>query len=344
MTTARLNYNGNDIDFAYGVQKYKTQAVQDMNQQRAASGVMEQININGSQEVDLTLFFDADTKAALESWWWGWARDGGEFAFALDKSKAGYADITGIRGRTYLDYLFHNTDNGFSFTNSTYENFLKFIRQTSTTSWPKLSISGVSVDGEFADRIVAKIRRVSGSGWWGGVQYSTSGHGFSTSYRKIISEPSGIDDDWVVCEWDMSDLTDGGTDYTDNTITGFRIGLGDDATDDVFDIEYIRVRGPNHIDRAYFDSADQAGQFAANDKCILIDTSDSYRQSVEVSSVSTVTIVFTQDLLHEFQASAVLRHLNYYPKLITTDKNFNPQAMSGGDFYTASFKWLEVVD
>jgi hypothetical protein len=37
------------------------------------------------------------------------------------------------------------------------------------------------------------------------------------------------------------------------------------------------------------------------------------------------------------------QHLDYYPSLISADKEFKPAAQGGGQFYTATFNWFEVL-
>jgi hypothetical protein len=77
------------------VQKYTVTNRQEMNQRFAASGVSEQINLYGITEITLQMFFSADLKVELETWWWGWAREGGEFKFALDSANNSRHQISG---------------------------------------------------------------------------------------------------------------------------------------------------------------------------------------------------------------------------------------------------------
>lgn len=95
------------------------------------------------------------------------------------------------------------------------------------------------------DTIVrARIRRTGGTGWDGKLLFVTSGHSFSASYYKQVTDPTSGDvaTGWVLVEWDMNALTAGGTDWKVNTVTRFRIELGAASTD-VFEIDWIAVGG-----------------------------------------------------------------------------------------------------
>lgn len=97
--------------------------------------------------------------------------------------------------------------------------------------------------GSAATSISARIRRISGTGTWeGNCYYSTAGHGISSSYRKQISQPINPDV-WNVVEWDMSQLTAGGSDWKDNTIQSIRIDLVSD-TASIWQIDWISVGTP----------------------------------------------------------------------------------------------------
>lgn len=79
-------------------------------------------------------------------------------------------------------------------------------------------------------RVRARVRRVSGTGTWeGNLYYSTSGHGANNSFRKQIPVPSNPNL-WNILEWDMANLTAGGSDWIDNEILNIRIDLVSDAT------------------------------------------------------------------------------------------------------------------
>lgn len=98
----------------------------------------------------------------------------------------------------------------------------------------------VSLKGRDYDRIRCRITRRAGSGWNGQVSYVTASHGSSTSYNKIIPNPGLAVGQTMVLEWDMSQLTNGGSDWSDSTITRFYLWLSS-AAGDVFEIDWIAV-------------------------------------------------------------------------------------------------------
>lgn len=94
--------------------------------------------------------------------------------------------------------------------------------------------------GADAPSIRARVRRLSGSSAWQGTCfYSTASHGSSNSFRKTIQEPSDLSQ-WNVLEWDMGNLTAGGSDYLDSEITAIRIDL-DQSVGAVWEIDWISV-------------------------------------------------------------------------------------------------------
>lgn len=99
---------------------------------------------------------------------------------------------------------------------------------------------GLSIPGPIYNQVVARIKRVSGSGWNGGLYYSTPSHGYSYSYGLIVGEPSGLSD-WVEVTWDMTKLGAGGADWISNTITGLDLQLGS-AFGDFYHVDWIEVR------------------------------------------------------------------------------------------------------
>ena len=98
--------------------------------------------------------------------------------------------------------------------------------------------------------VQVKVKRaIAGGGsadWQGTMYYSTSGHGISANYNKIIDYPVELDtvNQWVVLEWNMFALTNnnGGEiyDWIFNNINNIRLDLDNHASS-VFDIDWIRV-------------------------------------------------------------------------------------------------------
>ena len=95
---------------------------------------------------------------------------------------------------------------------------------------PQMYINDLSITGSAHFIVRARIMRKEGSDWDGNLYYDTSSHGDDVNYRKAIADTT-ITNEWTVLEWDMSNLTAGGTDWTTNTITGLRFDFGNNAAD-----------------------------------------------------------------------------------------------------------------
>lgn len=139
-----------------------------------------------------------------------------------------------------LGWVFANTDHSWVSTNITPVNNANYITLTSTAADAQFSSPTIAISGALAPFVTAKIRRTAGEDWDGKVYYTTAGHGVSESYKSQITSDPTRTDEWVIVNWDMENLTTGGTDWTDNTITGLRIDLGNSATDE-FDIEWVAL-------------------------------------------------------------------------------------------------------
>lgn len=141
-------------------------------------------------------------------------------------------------------WYYDTTVEGWTSTGATQSWNAGWIEQDATGSDPQLtSPSGLSILGSQYNVVMARIKRLAGteSSWDGTVTYVTGGHSFSGSYKKTVSVPSPFDvGDIAVVEWDMSDLTAGGTDWVDSTITQIRLELGADTTDTIA-IDWIGV-------------------------------------------------------------------------------------------------------
>jgi hypothetical protein len=100
---------------------------------------------------------------------------------------------------------------------------------------PELSFSGSDWT-----RVRVKAKRTAGSSWEGSLFWRTGGATDYTS-SKVISEPSGIDSDYVVFEFDMTSLTtSAGHDWEGETITGIELHLIQDASS-ALDIDYVVI-------------------------------------------------------------------------------------------------------
>lgn len=121
-------------------------------------------------------------------------------------------------------WQFTNTNDGWVSTNITPTNNATYISLLSTTGDPQFSKTGLSFSG-LSNRYVA-TRITQKTGPWAnelGLLYSTAGHGFSGSYYGSAIVATLVVDQATIIVWDMWQLTAGGTDWKDNTITGLRI-------------------------------------------------------------------------------------------------------------------------
>ncbi|WP_085678080.1 MULTISPECIES: DUF1983 domain-containing protein [unclassified Pseudomonas] len=141
---------------------------------------------------------------------------------------------------TALNYGFASTVEGWSGVRSTLavENGRLIVSNTAADAY--IASPTVSFSGRDNDRIRCRITRRSGSGWLGQVLYFTPGHSSSPSYSKVIADPGIPTGQSVVVEWDMSQLTAGGNDWTSSTITRIVIYLSA-AAGDVFEIDWISI-------------------------------------------------------------------------------------------------------
>lgn len=141
---------------------------------------------------------------------------------------------------TALNYGFASTVEGWSGTRCSLavENGRLIVTNTDTSAYLNSPI--VSINGRDHDRIRCRITRRAGTGWSGQVTYVTANHASSSSYRKVIPNPGLAVGQSMVLEWDMSQLTAGGSDWSDSTITRFHLWLSSVAGD-VFEIDWIAL-------------------------------------------------------------------------------------------------------
>lgn len=125
-------------------------------------------------------------------------------------------------------------------------------QSTPTPGWVDIDSSGtdpqfispaVSFLGGTYPVIKARVKRLAGteSSWHGAAYYTTSGHGFSESFKKTISVPVPFDvGDSAIVEFQMDALTAGGSDWINNTITGIRLDFGA-ASDDTISVDWVAI-------------------------------------------------------------------------------------------------------
>lgn len=107
------------------------------------------------------------------------------------------------------------------------------------------SPSGIAIDGRLYTRIIARIRRTSGTGWLGRASYATSGgsaHGIDTTnfHLTLATTPTFAGGGWVIVVWDMEMLSAGGSDWVDNIIDQIQLELSDDAATE-FDVDWVAI-------------------------------------------------------------------------------------------------------
>jgi predicted phage tail protein len=169
--------------------------------------------------------------------------------------------IQGSLGASGLDpaenatWNFDSTAEGWTANNST----LSFpsagvMRQTATAGDPSIQVSGLSINGGLFTKVRMSITRRAGAAatdWDGQFFYSTSGHGFTASFRKVLANPNLAIGASTILEFDMAALTAGGADWTSSTITALRVDLGL-VSGSAFDIDWIAVGrvGPAASSRA----------------------------------------------------------------------------------------------
>ncbi|WP_434785044.1 phage tail tip fiber protein [Pseudomonas monteilii] len=139
-----------------------------------------------------------------------------------------------------LNYGFASTVEGWVGTRCTLTVENGRLIVTNDAAGAYLSAPLVAIKGRDYDRIRCRITRRAGSGWTGQVTYTTAAHGSSTSYNKILPNPGLAVGQTMVLEWDMSQLTNGGSDWSDSTITRFYLWISA-AAGDVFEIDWIAV-------------------------------------------------------------------------------------------------------
>lgn len=137
-------------------------------------------------------------------------------------------------------YDFTNTADSFTAAGATLTNGAAFLTITSTSVDPILRRT-VNFLGSQYPYVQIRLLRTAGTVWDGKIYYTTAGHTESALYYAQMTEPTyGGQFQWITV--DMRNLTAGGTDWTDNTITGIRIDLGSTSLD-TFQIDAIVIRG-----------------------------------------------------------------------------------------------------
>lgn len=106
---------------------------------------------------------------------------------------------------------------------------------------PSLSFSGAA--GRYIKVVVKPVNAGQAVGWDGSVFYSTTGHGYSESYKGMMTQPTW-DGTYKTITLDMWNPFAGGSDWQNSTITSIRLDFGNSFADGNFLIDSISI-SPN---------------------------------------------------------------------------------------------------
>jgi hypothetical protein len=176
------------------------------------------------------------------------ALDGGDYP-ASGYVRVGDQVIRYADKKVAIGWNFSAESEGWVATNATVTHNATSVTLTPSAVDPQWAkSSGISFAGGNNRYVHVRLKRVSGTASWEGrLYYATSGHGFSGSYYKDISEPAGIGAEFVTATWDMSALTAGGTDWMTNDITGLRLDV-DSGSSAVYEIDWITYSDSAGVD------------------------------------------------------------------------------------------------
>ena len=140
----------------------------------------------------------------------------------------------------YRQWDFTNTDDDWTAVNGTLTPGATALGVAATAADLHFVSPTLSIEGSTHRYVIVRIKRTALTTWVGTCYYQTAGHGESASYEKTISVPDGIDADYVYAVWDMHNLTNGGTDWRDNLITGIRFDFTD-TNGAAFSVDLVSV-------------------------------------------------------------------------------------------------------
>ena len=86
--TIQITYDSKTINLTVGEEGLREKYVQERNQARSGSGLIQTINQYGIKEMSFHAFFDSDIYEDLVAWW-SWARQGKTWALAMDSTLTG---------------------------------------------------------------------------------------------------------------------------------------------------------------------------------------------------------------------------------------------------------------
>lgn len=177
-----------------------------------------------------------------------------------DTGSTGATGPTGDQGEAGVDAIslvaayisnFYNSDDGWTITNATatinpsYLNLVNVIGDAGVTQ------PNIYIDGAQNTLVVFRLRN-NGPSFTSGVQcyYTTSSHGISGNYVKVMEDIYYPEGEWITITLDMSQLTQGGTDWVDSVIKNLRVDYVSNGDKDI-DIDYIMVGRPGAANNLY---------------------------------------------------------------------------------------------
>ena len=104
------------------------------------------------------------------------------------------------------------------------------------------SPTALNISGSQMRYVRARMRRTSGAGAVDTTLfYRTAFHSESVSFFKATLAWTVANGTWAIREWDMHQLSAGGSDWKESIIGGFRIDFTNSAATDVWEIDWISV-------------------------------------------------------------------------------------------------------
>ena len=125
------------------------------------------------------------------------------------------------------------------------------IELTSSSTSPAFQRAGLSFSG-YKNRYVAiRLRRTSAAGVdQVTLNYSTPSHGYSGSYEAAHQQAQTVQNVDTIFVWDMWQLSTGGNDWKDSTITGLSIGITQ-TNAAIYQVDWIAVGNLNPIEHTF---------------------------------------------------------------------------------------------
>jgi hypothetical protein len=124
------------------------------------------------------------------------------------------------------NWLFENTDEGFTTNNVTLTNTATYVEYLATGATPYIQKTGLSIDADENPIVTIRVERVAGTNWNGKFEFTTDGTNY---FDKAFTEPVGVDSDFQFATIDLtSDVN-----YT-GTVTAIRLYLGGANLDEFY--------------------------------------------------------------------------------------------------------------